>query len=71
MSFKLGVTIPIRNMYQFSDSHHNHNKPIIIPKKPEPNIFFTPLEDNREKYLIELRKDLDKQLELRKLDYLH
>jgi len=39
------------------------NKPIVVPKQPEPNIFFTPIEDNREQILRMMKKELDSQLE--------
>ena len=39
------------------------NKPIVAPKQPEPNVFFTPIEDNRELVLKMMKKELDNQLE--------
>jgi len=42
------------------------NKPIILPMKPQPNIFFTPIDDNRELVLERVKRELDYQLKLTK-----
>ena len=39
------------------------SKPMILPKQPEPNVFFTPIEDNREQILDMMKKDLEAHLE--------
>jgi hypothetical protein len=60
-NFKLGINIPKRDMSQF----YSVSEPNKI-KTPEPNIFFTPIHDNREQILENIKKDLDNQFEIRK-----
>ncbi len=42
------------------------NKPIIIPKPPEPNIYFTPIQDNQDQVLERMKKNLEFHLEATK-----
>lgn len=73
--FKLGINgmgsrnnqaLLQRDLSQFYEQKM-HNKPMIMPKQPEPNIFFTPIEDNREQILRMMKKGLDDQLEFTKI----
>lgn len=61
--FKLGVNIPVRDLAKFYSQ--KTNKPLMVPKNPEPNIYFTPIDDNRDQVLERIKKDLDYQFKLR------
>jgi len=63
--FKLGITIPLRDLTPYK-TQTIPNKPIIIPKQPQQNLFFTPIEDYREQVLEKMKKDLDYQIDLTK-----
>jgi hypothetical protein len=71
--FKLGInnlglksnqTLLQRNLNSFYEQNVI-NKPIIIPKKPEPNVFFTSI-DNREQIMKMMKNDLELQLNFTK-----
>lgn len=49
--------------YQYSAQTQFQTKQLIVPNQPEPNVFFTPIEDNREQILNKMRKELDDKLE--------
>jgi hypothetical protein len=71
-AFKLGIngsgvrsnqTLLQRDLRPFYEQkNENFNKPITVPKQ-QPNIFFTPIDDNRELILGSMKNDLDYQLE--------
>jgi hypothetical protein len=59
--FKLGITIPARDMTPFMNQ--NNIKP-IKKSEPEPDIFYTVI-DNRQEILERIKRDIDYQLEMR------
>jgi hypothetical protein len=72
-AFKLGVNntginqgLLNRDLTQFYQ-HSEPKKPVIVPKQPQPNVFFTPIEDNREQVLRMMKKELDDQLEFTRI----
>ncbi len=77
-TFKLGIVertdtgfrpFGVRDLSYFQKlpSEEMVNKPIIMPKQPEPNIFFTPIKDNRNQILEMMKRELELQLEVTKL----
>jgi hypothetical protein len=68
--FKLGINgMGIRSAPRDMSPFYTQtmpNKPIIVPKQPQPDIFFTPIEDNRELVLQNMKRELDNQLEMRR-----
>lgn len=47
----------------YEQKNENFNKPITVPKQPQPDVFFTPIDDNRELILQNMKRDLEYQLE--------
>jgi hypothetical protein len=62
--FKLGINKLTRDLTKFQTS--SPNKPMIVPKQPQPNIYFAPIDDNREQILNNLKNELNNQLEFTK-----
>lgn len=70
---RLGINIPDYNIENYRkinnenmDSILKERKPIIY-KNPEPNVFYTPSQDNRELILNKIKKEMDDAL-ITKLD---
>jgi hypothetical protein len=56
-----------RDLTSFQNQSSNIiNKPIVKPKLPEPNIFFTPIEDNRDQLLEKMKREMEYHLEVTK-----
>jgi hypothetical protein len=67
--FKLGIIgINDRDLTQFKNplSEKMINKPVVVPNLPEPNIFFTPIQDNRDQVIEKIKRDMEHQLNITK-----
>lgn len=59
----MNFRVPDRDLSEYYIvNNHDVKKPVVIPRKPEPNIFFTPIEDNREKMLKKMKDEMDNEI---------
>ncbi len=58
--------IEIKRFINYDNNELNvlHTKKTIKYVEPRPNIFFSPAPDNREKIIIDMKKKLEKDLEI-------
>ena len=56
---KLGLTIPPRDLSVYQRDLEPKSKPQIIPI---PNRFFSPIPDNRDMIMNDMKRDLDREL---------
>ncbi len=67
MKSKLGINIQDRDLSRLRHLNETNVSKQLTTKTPIPNVFSSPIPDNREQILLELRKELDKKLEINEL----
>lgn len=67
MKSRLGINIQDRDLSRLRHLNETNVSKQLTTEVPVPNVYSSPIPDNREQILVEMRKEMDKKLEINEL----
>jgi F420-0:gamma-glutamyl ligase-like protein len=67
MKSRLGINIQDRDLSRLRHLNETNVTKQLTTKAPVPNVYSSPIPDKRDQILMEMRKELDKKLEINEL----
>ncbi len=64
---RFGINIQDRDLSRLRHLNETNVAKQLKTKAPVPNVYSSPIPDNRDQILLEMKKELDKNLEINKL----